>query len=233
MIPRDYRVADTRRARVLLIEAGARAAARHARRIPRRARCSSCTSSASKCVSGKPVTQILPEGVEVGGEFLRSYNVIWAAGVQGAPLTAALGAPLRPGPAGWRWRLTARFPGTRRCSSSATRPTSSTRAGAQVPGVSQGALQMGRYVARPHRRAKCAGGAARARAAFATATTAPWRPWASRARWWRSAGCTLAACSPGSRGWRCTSPCSSASATAWRCCPRGSTVTCFSVAARG
>ena len=38
-----------------------------------------------------------PEGAEVGGERLHSYNVIWAAGVQGAPLTAPLGAAHGPG----------------------------------------------------------------------------------------------------------------------------------------
>ena len=35
--------------------------------------------------------------MEVGGERLHSYNVIWAAGVRAAPLVATLGAELGPG----------------------------------------------------------------------------------------------------------------------------------------
>ena len=99
VIPRDYRVADTRRARVLLIEAGERVLlGMHADSSARALR--QLHELGVEVRLGQPVTQVLPEGVEVGGEFLRSYNVIWAAGVQGAPLTAALGAPLGPGRAG-------------------------------------------------------------------------------------------------------------------------------------
>ena len=34
---------------------------------------------------------------EVGGERLRSHNVIWTAGVRASPLAATLGVPLGPG----------------------------------------------------------------------------------------------------------------------------------------
>jgi len=43
---------------------------------------------------GKPVTVIFADGVEVGGERIRSYNVIWAAGVRASPLVSTLGAEL-------------------------------------------------------------------------------------------------------------------------------------------
>jgi NADH dehydrogenase len=97
---------------------------------------------------GKPVTAIFADGVEVGGERIRSYNVIWAAGVKAAPLVATLGAELGPG---------GRVKVSPDCSVPG-HPNAfvigdaaylvDSASGQQVPGVSQGALQMGRYVAK-------------------------------------------------------------------------------------
>ena len=39
--------------------------------------------------------EIFADGVEVGGERLHSYNVIWAAGVRAAPLVETLGVRSR------------------------------------------------------------------------------------------------------------------------------------------
>jgi NADH:ubiquinone reductase (H+-translocating) len=147
VIPRDFRVADTRHARVLLIEAGERVLpALHP------------DSSARALVQlhglgvevrlGAPVTEIYPDGVTVAGERLRSHNVIWTAGVRAAPLTATLGVAL--GPAG-RVRVLpdCSLPGHPEAfvigdAAWLLDPVSAVA----VPGVSQGALQMGRYVAR-------------------------------------------------------------------------------------
>ena len=97
MIALDFRVADTRRARVILIEAGPRLLpALHA----------DSSERALKQLKGLGVevrlgkllsTAIFADGVEVGGERIRSYNVIWAAGVRAAPLVGTLGAELGPG----------------------------------------------------------------------------------------------------------------------------------------
>jgi len=146
VIPRDYRVADTRHARVILIEAGPRV-------LPAMHPDSSARALAQlrtlnvEVRLGLPVTRVLADGVEAGSERLRSYNVIWTAGVRAAPLAATLGAPLGPG---------GRVKVAPDCSLPAhpevfvigdaawlIDPAS----GAPVPGVSQGALQMGRYVA--------------------------------------------------------------------------------------
>src|SRR5580658_5236515 len=85
VIARDYRVADTRRARVILIEAGPRllpalhpASSRHA--------LAQLNDLGVEVRLGQPVTEIFDDGVEVGGERLHSYNVIWAAGVRASPL---------------------------------------------------------------------------------------------------------------------------------------------------
>ena len=97
---------------------------------------------------GASVTRVFAGGVEAGGEALSSYNVIWAAGVRASPLGAVLGVPL--GPCG-RVRVLpdCSIPGHPEAfvigdaayliDPVTTQP---------VPGVSQGALQMGRYVAR-------------------------------------------------------------------------------------
>jgi NADH:ubiquinone reductase (H+-translocating) len=147
VIPRDFRVADTRRARVILIEAGARV-------LPAFHSDSSARALAQlrelgvEVRLGAPVTQVLPDGVELGAERLRSYNVIWTAGVRAAPLTATLGVPLE---SDGRVRVSPDcsvpgHPETFVIGDAAYLLDAAS--GRPVPGVSQGALQMGRYVAR-------------------------------------------------------------------------------------
>jgi NADH:ubiquinone reductase (H+-translocating) len=146
VIPRDFRVADTRRARVLLIEAGARL-------LPALHADSSARALAQlhelgvEVRLGAAVTQVRPDGVEVAGVHLRSYNVIWAAGVKAAPLTATLGVAAGPG---GRIRVAAdcSLPGHPEVFVIGDAAYLSDARGHIVPGVSQGALQMGRYVAR-------------------------------------------------------------------------------------
>jgi NADH dehydrogenase len=147
VIPRDYRVADTRQARVVLIEAGNRVLpALHADSSERALR--QLRTLGVEVRLGAPVTDVSADGVHVGGEGLRSYNVIWTAGVRAAPLTATLGAPLGPG---GRVRVApdCSLPGHPEVfviGDAAWLPDPLT--GVAVPGVSQGAMQMGRYVAR-------------------------------------------------------------------------------------
>jgi NADH dehydrogenase len=147
VIPRDYRVADTRMARVILIEAGPRVLpALHPDSSARALR--QLRTLNVEVRLGAPVTRVLADGVEVGGERLRSYNVIWTAGVRAAPLTASLGVPL--GPSG-RVKVApdCSLPGHPEVFVIGDAAWLIDGAsGAPVPGVSQGALQMGRYVAR-------------------------------------------------------------------------------------
>jgi len=147
VIPRDYRLVDTRMARVLLIEAGPRVLpALHPDSSARALR--QLRTLNVEVRLGAPVTRVLADGVEVAGERLRSYNVIWTAGVRAASLTASLGVPLGPG-------------GRVKVAPDCSLPGHpevfvigdaawliDSASGAAVPGVSQGALQMGRYVAR-------------------------------------------------------------------------------------
>ncbi len=147
VIARDFRVADTRRARVILVEAGPRLLpALHADSSARALK--QLHGLGVEVLLGAPVTEIFPDGVEVGGKRIRSYNVIWAAGVRASPLVATLGAELGPG---GRVKVLpdCSVPGHPNVfvigdAAYLVDPAS----GQQVPGVSQGALQMGRYVAK-------------------------------------------------------------------------------------
>ncbi len=147
VVARDFRVADTRRARVILIEAGPRLLPALHPSSSRRA-LEQLETLGVDVRLGLPVTQVFADGVEVGGERLRSYNVIWAAGVRASALVGTLGADLGPG---GRVKVLpdCSLPGhpdvfvigdaAHLIDPKSHRP---------VPGVSQGALQMGRYVAR-------------------------------------------------------------------------------------
>jgi NADH dehydrogenase len=148
VIPRDFQRADTRRARVILIEAGPRLLPALSPDSSQRALKQLRTLNV-EVLLGKPVTQILPDGVEItGGEILRSRNVIWAAGVRAAPLIATLG--VEQGPGGRAKVLPdCSIPGHPNVFviGDAAYLVDS-KNGRTVPGVSQGALQMGKYVAR-------------------------------------------------------------------------------------
>ena len=147
VIPRDFRVADTRRARVILIQAGPRLLpAMHPDSSERALR--QLEGLGVEVLLDKAVTNIFADGVEVDGERIRSHNVIWAAGVRASPLVGTLGAELGPG---GRVKVLhdCSIPGHPNAfviGDAAYLVDSGTAR--QVPGVSQGALQMGRYVAK-------------------------------------------------------------------------------------
>ena len=96
VIPRDFRRADTRRARVILIEAGSRLLPTFDPSLSEKA-LRQLVGLGVDVRLGAPVTAIDEEGVEVGGERLRSHNVIWAAGVRAAAVVQSLGSELGPG----------------------------------------------------------------------------------------------------------------------------------------
>jgi NADH dehydrogenase len=146
VIPQDFKVADTRRARVILIEAGPRLLPSMDPASSVRA-LSQLTELGVEVRLGQPVTDIFENGVVVGGERLYSYNVIWAAGVRASPLLSTLGIELGPGGRA-KVMPDCSLPGYPHVfvigdAACLVEPAT----GKPVPGVSQGALQMGRYVA--------------------------------------------------------------------------------------
>jgi NADH:quinone reductase (non-electrogenic) len=147
VIPLDFRVADTRRARVILIEAGPRLLAALEPQSSERAQ-KQLEGLGVEVWTGKRVTDIFDGGVKVDGQTLRSYNVIWAAGVRPAPVIETLNAELGPG-GRVKVQPDCSLPGHPNVfviGDAAFLVDSKT--GKPVPGVSQGALQMGKYVAR-------------------------------------------------------------------------------------
>src|SRR5882757_3184236 len=147
VIPRDFRRADTRRARVILIEAGPRLLPTFDPVLSEKA-LRQLVELGVDVRLGTPVTAIDEEGVEVAGERLRSHNVIWAAGVRAAPVVQSLGAEMGPG-GRVKVEPDCSIPGHPNVfviGDAAYLVDSHTSR--QVPGVSQGALQMGRYVAK-------------------------------------------------------------------------------------
>jgi NADH dehydrogenase len=146
VIARDYRFADTRRARVTLIEAAPRLLGAFAPGSSEQA-LRQLEDLGVDVRLGQRVDRILPDGVEVGGERLRSHNILWAAGVKAAPLVATLGCPAGPG-GRIRVERDCSVPGHSNVFVIGDAAYLEDDAGRPVPGVSQGALQMGRYVAR-------------------------------------------------------------------------------------
>jgi NADH dehydrogenase len=145
VVPRDFRVADTRRARVILIEAGPRLLpALHPDSSARALR--QLEDLGVEVILGRRVTDVLTDGVEFGGERLRSYNVIWAAGVRAAPLLQSLGVELGPG-GRVRVEPDCSLPQHPNVFVIGDAAYLEDAGGRVVPAVSQGAIQMGRYVA--------------------------------------------------------------------------------------
>lgn len=91
ILPGEFRRIDTRKARILLIEAGPRIlpafipslSAYAARALERRG---------VEVRTGVPVTDVGREGIVLGDQPLPARTVIWAAGVQASPAAAWLGA---------------------------------------------------------------------------------------------------------------------------------------------
>ncbi|MET0291038.1 MAG: NAD(P)/FAD-dependent oxidoreductase [Steroidobacteraceae bacterium] len=146
-LPREYRHIDTRSTRVLLFEGGPRllpamrpaASARALRDLQK---------LGVEVRLNALVTGLSPGFIEIGNERIAARNVFWAAGVRASPLGAQLGVPLdRAGRVVVGPDLA--IPGhpdvfvvgdmAAATSAENQRP---------VPGVAQGALQMGAHVGR-------------------------------------------------------------------------------------
>jgi len=149
-LARDFRRIDPRAARVLLVEAGRRVLPTYPEELSEKARLQ-LEELGVQVWTEAPVTGIDGAGVQVGGDRIAARTVVWAAGVQAAPLAASLGAPLDRA-------------GRVRVDPDLTVPghaavfvigdlASLAPAGRPVPGVAPAAMQMGAHAARNVRRA--------------------------------------------------------------------------------
>ncbi len=91
-LPADFRAIDTRKARIMLIEAGPRVLAGFAEDLSDYAR-RSLERLGVEVVLGQAVTECTGAGVVYGGKTLAAATVIWAAGVQASPAAEWLEAP--------------------------------------------------------------------------------------------------------------------------------------------
>ncbi len=145
VMPRDFRFIDTKSARVVLLEGGPRVLPTYPPDLSESAR-RQLEALGVEVRTNALVTHIEPDAVWVGEERIDAGNVYWAAGVAASPVARSLGAPLD------------------RAGRVMVEPDCSVPGhpevfvigdlahleidGAQVPGVAQGAIQTGRFVAR-------------------------------------------------------------------------------------
>jgi NADH dehydrogenase len=146
-IPRDFRRVDTSTARIILLEGQDRVLPGMSPGASRRAQ-EHLEGMGVDVRLGALVTDVDQGAVFIGDERVRAANIIWAAGVQGSPLAQTLGTELDP-----QGRVKVEVD----CSipqhpeafvvgdlAAITDPETEE----EVPGVAQGALQMGRFVGR-------------------------------------------------------------------------------------
>jgi NADH:ubiquinone reductase (H+-translocating) len=90
-LPPDFRHVDTRKARVVLIEAGPRVLAGFPDDLSEYAQ-RSLENIGVEVVLGQAVTECTADGVVYGGQTLKAKTLIWAAGVRASPAAEWLGA---------------------------------------------------------------------------------------------------------------------------------------------
>lgn len=142
----DFRNIDTRKARVVLIEAGTRILAGYPGDLSAYAR-RSLESLGVEVELGQPVTDCTAEGVVYGGRSLEGKTIIWAAGVQASPAAKWCSAPAdRAGRLVVLPDLT--IPGYPNVFAIGDTVTIPGPDGKPVPGIAPAAKQQGRYVAK-------------------------------------------------------------------------------------
>lgn len=149
-LPRDFRFVDTTAARIILVEGAGRVLPGYPADLSKKAQ-RQLERLGVEVRTGALVTQLEAEQVHVGEERIEAGNVYWAAGVAASPLGARLGAPVdRAG------RVLAQpdcsLPGHPEVFVIGDLAYLEREDGRAVPGVAQGAMQMGRHAARTIRR---------------------------------------------------------------------------------
>lgn len=147
-LKRDYRNINPRAARVILLEGGDRILPPYPEKLSLAAR-RTLERLGVNVRTGALVTDVRPDGVAVGEEFIPSRCVIWAAGNKASPVLQSLGAPLdRQGRVIVEPDLT--IPGHREVFVLGDAAAFNHQPGYEgsLPAVSPVAIQMGHYAAR-------------------------------------------------------------------------------------
>jgi NADH:ubiquinone reductase (H+-translocating) len=144
-LPHDFRHIDTRKARVVLIEAGPRVLGGFPDDLSAYAK-TSLENLGVEVMLGEAVTDCSASGVVYGGKKLEARTIIWAAGVRASRAAEWLGAP-----ADRAYRLKVEpdltVPGHPDIFAVGDTTTIADPDGNPVPGIAPAAKQQGRYVA--------------------------------------------------------------------------------------
>ncbi|MHC1947617.1 NAD(P)/FAD-dependent oxidoreductase [Bradyrhizobium sp. UFLA06-06] len=144
-LPQDFRHIDTRKARVVLIEAGPRVLAGFPDDLSAYAQ-ASLEKLGVEVMLGEPVTECSADGVVFGGKRLEARTIVWAAGVRASRAAEWLNAP-----ADRAHRLQVEpdltVPGHPDVFAVGDTVTIKDPDGNPVPGIAPAAKQEGRYVA--------------------------------------------------------------------------------------
>jgi NADH:quinone reductase (non-electrogenic) len=144
-LPRDFRHIDTRKARVVLIEAGPRVLAGFPDDLSAYAQ-KSLEQLGVDVMLGEPVTECSADGVVYGGKKLAARTIVWAAGVRASRAAEWLSAP-----ADRAYRLKVEpdltVPGHPDIFAVGDTVTIAGPDGNPVPGIAPAAKQEGRYAA--------------------------------------------------------------------------------------
>jgi NADH dehydrogenase len=144
-LARDFRRFDPRTTRVILIEAGPRILSTFPEVLSQKAK-EQLQELGVEVRTGVRVTDLGPDFVETGDEYIHTRTVLWAAGVRASPLTAHLGVPLDR--AGRVWVDEDLSVPDRAEVFVVGDLIAKTQGGSPLPGVAQLAMQSGRHAAR-------------------------------------------------------------------------------------
>jgi len=145
-LPKEFRNIDTRKAKIILVEAGPRVLAAFAEDL------SAYALKALEALGvdvrfGKPVTLCSAEGVTIGDSFVPCRTIVWAAGVEASPAAKWLDIPAdRAGRAVVDKDL--RAPGKEDVFIIGDTASVLREDGSPVPGIAPAAKQQGDYVAK-------------------------------------------------------------------------------------
>jgi NADH dehydrogenase len=146
VLRRDFRRIDPAQARIVLIEAGPRLLTAFHPNLSERAR-QDLTQMGVEVRLNTLVRDVRRGEVQLDGEILPTDNIVWAAGIQAAPLLAALPVPKdRAGRV--KVQPDCSLSGHPNVFAIGDCVALTDAKGQNVPGVVQGAIQMGAYVAK-------------------------------------------------------------------------------------
>lgn len=149
-LPSDFRATDTRKTKVLLIEAGPKVLSSYPDDLSQYAK-TALEKLGVEVSLGAPVTRIEPNAITFGERRIDAHTIIWAAGVRASPAAEWLGAPAdRSGRIIVEPDLS--VPGHRDVFAVGDTITVDGPDGSPVPGIAPAAKQEGAFVAEALRR---------------------------------------------------------------------------------